>query len=163
MRGVVEFHLIDAPANWTPAYTARVEHAIEHVADTQLAPAWHAAKVTFGDTGVPIHFAGPWGVKTFCRGEEAGACHTDPLGRRPVIWVSKGTSRSESVALSHEVFEYDVDPQPNTDPTEYKGSHTVILEEVCDPMRGATQSVNGVPVSWFAYPRYYHDLAAAAP
>jgi hypothetical protein len=163
MQGVVEFHLLNTPANWTPAYTARVEHAIEHVADTQLAPAWHAAKVTFGDTGVQIQFAGPWGVKTFCRVGDAGACHTDPPGRRPVIWVSTGTSTFESAALSHEVFEYDVDPQPNVVPTVYKGSHTVIVEEVCDPMRGATQNVYGVPLSVFVYPRYYQDVAAAAP
>lgn len=163
MQGVVEYHLLNTPANWTPAYTARVEHAIEHVADTQLAPAWHAAKVTFGDTGVQIRFAGPWGVRTFCRVEDAGACHTDPPGRRPVIWVSTGTSTFESAGLSHEVFEYDVDPLPNADPTAYKSSHTVIVEEVCDPMRGATQNVYGVPVSVFVYPRYYQEMAAAGP
>jgi len=163
MQGVVEYHLLNTPANWTPAYTARVEHAIEHVAGTQLAPAWHAAKVAFGDTGVQIRFAGPRGVKTFCRVEDAGACHTDPPGRRPVIWISTGTGTFEAAALSHEVFEYDVDPLPDVDPTVYKGSHTVIVEEVCDPMRGATQNVYGVPVSVFVYPRYYQNVAAVAP
>ena len=43
----------------------------------------------------------------------------------------------------------------------YKRSHTVLLEEVCDPMRGATQNVYGVPVSVFVYPRFYQELAAA--
>jgi hypothetical protein len=161
MEGVVEYHLLNTPANWTPAYTARVEHAIEHVADTQLAPAWHAAKVTFGDTGVQIRFAGPSGVKRFCRAEYAGGCHTDPPSRLPVIWVSTGASTLESAALSHEVFEYDIDPLFNLDPTVYKGSHMVIVEEVCDPMEGSTQNVYGVPLSVFVYPRYYQEMAAA--
>jgi hypothetical protein len=156
MQGVIQLHLVDRPANWSAAYTARVEHAIEHNVGSQLVPVWHAADVTFGRSGIPVRFLGPWATKRFCHGDDAAACHTDPTDGNLHIFVSTGTSTQESIRLSHEVDELDVDPYFNTSPTTYKG----YTEEICDPVADMTQNVYGVPVSLFVYPRFYHDVAA---
>jgi hypothetical protein len=157
MQGVISLHLVNRPANWSAPYTARVEHAIEHNVSSQLDPAWHAAKVTFGRYGIPVRFVGPWGAKRLCRGDDAAACHTDPPDGDLQIIVSTSTTALESIRLSHEVDELDVDPYFNTTPTTYKG----YTEEICDPVATMTQNVFGVPLSLFVYPRFYAQVVAA--
>jgi hypothetical protein len=157
MQGVIALHLMDRPPNWSVAYKARVEHAIEHNVGSKLAPVWHAAKVTFRPYGIPVRFIGPWGTKRFCHGDDAAACHTDPTDGKLQIFVSTGKRTLEATRLSHEVDELDVDPYFNTTPTTYKG----YTEEICDPVAGMTQNVYGVPLSLFVYPRFYREVVAA--
>lgn len=155
---VLELHLTP-PTNWTPAFTRQVEQAIVQQVQTELEPVWHTSGITFGPEGVPINFITEkaMGATFYCAPRSLG-CHYDLPDGTLAIYVANGPVGVETETLDHEILETLVDPYGFYAPT-MTGDY---VDEICDPVENNPARVDGVRLSRFVHPGYFHRLNAIA-
>ncbi len=145
-----------------PARTiTRVERAILYQANHDLRPVWHTPRVSFTNHG--------WGVlidPTFRPGGAhyydhggliAPGCTTPAPGCHAHATISTKTLRGGifttplpwTAVLSHEIIEMTVDPHLTRRINDS-------LVEVCDPTADQTRTIQGVKLSRWVPPAYYH-------
>jgi hypothetical protein len=142
--------------------TAMVERAMLFQLNHQVRPRWHEPVASFGPDGLPVYF-----YKKMAKNCGAGyaGCH-DQYGAW--VLVSTGTSvrrtsatagissgssydfHDEEVALSHELIESVVDPNPFT------SSINGYIPEPCDVVGSDSyHGLDGVRLSDFIYPHWF--------
>lgn len=143
-------------------HLARVQRALEYQVNRQVARHWPVSPAWFGPHGIPIILKSAAAVQAVC-GQGAGGCHewaTGPgLGSVPAtIYIAYTDRLDETIAISHEIIEFETDPQVTTMINGW-------LTEACDPVdtSDAWYYVGSVGVADFVYPRFFMGVDHPAP
>lgn len=143
---------------------ATVAAALQKQVLRDFGPVWgaHATVAAFASRASAP--AGYWPIIVRDALDEPGALgyHTDEH-KQPVAYVQAGADWS--VTASHELLEMLADPFGNrtwvaTGPTALERVHYLI--EVCDPPEAISYSIDGVNVSDFVLPQWYHTVSKPA-